>query len=99
MIVWKDGSQPAMRRPVRGHWVVFQSIMAVDGGQRLSRELGAYCARCGVSWTRTVSLWTARRIADGNRRALADVIDAATRTGPSCEEAFRIILSLEVMGS
>ncbi len=99
MIIWADGSQPAMRRPVRGHQIVFQRVDTRSDGLHVSRTVEVYCKRCGTAWSRPVSIGTARKILAGYRGMLAGVVHAATRPGPSCEEAYRILLALEVMES
>lgn len=86
-----------MRRPSRGHHVVFQRVETRNDGLFISRNVEIYCKRCGAAWNRPVNFRTARKILAGDRGTLAGVVLMATAPGPSCEEAYRILLAFEVM--
>lgn len=90
-----------MRRPVRGHSVVFMTVdvkLPKKTGGVILYSLRAYCSICRTSWDENISPGTRRRLAGPDpRRAMAEVVALAVSRTPSCEEAYRKLVAREVM--
>lgn len=104
MIIWKDKSQPAMRRPVRGHTVVFVNVRSLGPKKPEGRTmcaLEAYCSVCRHSWSEDISLSTRNRILHGpnQRGVVAEVVSKAVSRTPSCEDIYRALVARDVMES
>lgn len=104
MITWEDGSQPVMRRPVRGHKVVFHGV-SVDPslpGPRAESSyiVSAHCPICGTSWAHRVSWGTGRRLlGPDSRKTVALVMAEAVSRTPACEDAYRAMVARDVIES
>lgn len=104
MIVWADGSQPAMRRAVRGHSAVF------DGVEFFQPKPGpfshpewtarAHCSTCKTAWINRISQKTRQALMSPSpRKAVAEVVALGFSRLPTCEEAYRELVAREIIES
>jgi hypothetical protein len=104
MITWLDRSQPAMRRPVRGHTVVFVRVRSLGPKKPEGRTLCALeacCTVCKTEWSEDVSLSTRGRILNGpnSRGVVAEVVARAVSRTPVCEDVYREMVARDVLES
>ncbi len=86
-----------MRRPARGHNIVFKHVFLGPG--KMGHTLEAHCLICHTFWSETISAATKDRVIRGPnpRGTVASVVATAVSRTPDCEDVCREALARHVI--